>query len=161
MFVEKYEECLEYTMKALKKFPQSGKLHDLKDKATAAWTKEVDRVRKIELINESKNDEMMKVYRAIREKGIKLGKKVHHLPELAEHHVKLDKRGKLHFPVLILYDEYHVTDFIQDFEEDHRLAEHLRPIFADQAPWDYDGAYRMDTIEVYFEADCTKCLDKK
>jgi hypothetical protein len=104
---------------------------------------------------------MMKVYRAIRSKGIKLGKKIHHLPELADFHVKLDKKGKLHFPVLILYDEYHVTDFIQDFTEDDRLAEHLRPVFADQAPWDYDGAYRMDTIEVYFEADCTKCLDKK
>jgi hypothetical protein len=37
----------------------------------------------------------------------------------------------------------------------------LRPIFSDQAPWDREGAYRMDTIEVYFEADSTKPLDKK
>ena len=55
---------------------------------------------------------MMEVYRAIRAKGIKLGKKILDFPELADFHVKLDKRGKLHFPVLILYDEFHVTDFI-------------------------------------------------
>ena len=34
-------------------------------------------------------------------------------------------------------------------------------MFADQAPWDEEGVYRMDTIEVYFEADMTKLLDKK
>ena len=41
------------------------------------------------------------------------------------------------------------------------MAEQLRPLFADQAPWDEEGNYRMDTIEVYFEADMTKLLDKK
>ena len=46
-----------------------------------------------------------------------------------------------------------VTDFIQDFPEDDTLATQLRPLFADQAPWDDEGVYRMDTIEVYFEAD--------
>ncbi len=53
------------------------------------------------------------------------------------------------------------TDFIQDWPEDATLASQLRPIFKDQAPWDSEGAYRMDTIEVYFEADSTKPLDKK
>jgi len=161
MFVEKYDECLAYTNKALEKFPLSGKLNDLKQKAQKAWDAEVARVRKIELIHEAKSDKMMEVYRAIRAQGIKLGKKILDFPEIADFHVKLDKRRKLHFPVLILYPEYHVTDFIQDFLEDDRLAENLRPIFEDQAPWDEDGAYRMDTIEVYFEADQTKCLDKK
>ena len=54
-----------------------------------------------------------------------------------------------------------VTDFIQDWPEEDTLATQLRPLFADQAPWDEEGVYRMDTIEVYFEADMTKCLDKK
>ena len=69
-------------------------------------------MKKIELINEAKQDKMMEVYRAIRSKGIKLGKKILDFPEIADFHVKLDSRGKLHFPVLILYDEFHVTDFI-------------------------------------------------
>ena len=112
MFVEKYAECLEYTNKALNLFPLSGKLNDLKKKALAAQGAEIERVKKIELIHEAKEDKMMEVYRAIRAKGIKLGKKILDFPEIADFHVKLDKRGKLHFPVLILYDEFHVTDFI-------------------------------------------------
>jgi hypothetical protein len=34
-------------------------------------------------------------------------------------------------------------------------------LFEEQAPWDEEGVYRIDTIEVYFEADATKALDKK
>lgn len=104
---------------------------------------------------------MMAIYRAIRSHGIRLGKRVHALPEVVDQHVTLDKKKKLHFPVLLLYEEFMVTDFVQDFPEDDTLATQLRPIFNDQAPWDEEGVYRMDTIEVYFEADMTKCLDKK
>ena len=104
---------------------------------------------------------MMAVYRAIRNRGIKLGKRVHQLPEVVDQHVKLDNRLKLHFPVLILYEEFMVTDFIQDWVEEDTFATQLRPLFSEQAPWDEEGVYRMDTIEVYFEADMTKCLDKK
>jgi len=69
-------------------------------------------VKKIELIHEGKQDRMMAVYKTIREKGIKLGKRVHELPEVVDQHVKLDNRKKLHFPVLVLYEEFMVTDFI-------------------------------------------------
>ena len=75
--------------------------------------------------------------------------------------MRLDNKKKLHWPVLILYEEFMVTDFIQDFPEDDTLSSQLRPLFAEQAPWDEEGVYRMDTIEVYFEADQTKLLDKK
>lgn len=53
------------------------------------------------------------------------------------------------------------TDFIQDWVEDQTFATCLRPLFQEQAPWDEEGVYRIDTIEVYFEADSTKALDKK
>lgn len=41
------------------------------------------------------------------------------------------------------------------------LKEQLEPLFAERAPWDEQGKYRMDTIEIYFEADCTTPLDPK
>ena len=50
------------------------------------------RVKKIEIINESRSDRMMAVYRQIRAKGIKLGKRMHQLPEVVDQHVTLDKR---------------------------------------------------------------------
>ena len=160
-FVEKWEEASKYIRDASLECPNSAKLIDLRAKCDEQLAKEIEKVKKIELIHEAKQDRMMAVYRSIREKGIKLGKRIHELPEVVDQHVKLDNRKKLHFPVLILYEEFMVTDFIQDFVEDDTLATQLRPIFADQAPWDEEGAYRMDTIEVYFEADMTKLLDKK
>lgn len=60
----------------------------------------------------------MEVYRALRQKKIKIGKRVHHLPEIIDVNIWLDEEQLLHFPVLILYDEYMATDFIQDFRED-------------------------------------------
>ena len=35
----------------------------------------------------------------------------------------------------------------------------MTPVFSEQAPWDKEGDYTMQTIEVYFECDQTKPLD--
>ena len=108
-----------------------------------------------------KQDKKLEVYRNLRKKKCKIGKKVHHLPESVELQISEDDDGKLHFPVLLLYDEFMATDFIQDWQEDLILKDALRPVFAEQAPWDQEGDYRLDTIEVYFEAEQTKPLDPK
>ena len=160
-FVEKWDEASKYIRDASLEVPNSQKLANLRAQCDEHMKKEIARVKEIEIIKEGNDTRMMAVYRMIREKGIKLGKRVHHLPEVHDQHIKLDNRKKLHFPVLILYEEFMTTDFIQDWPEDDTLAEQLRPLFADQAPWDEEGVYRMDTIEVYFEADMTKLLDKK
>ena len=89
----------------------------------------------------------------MREKKIKLGKRIHYLPEIVEVNIELDSSGKLHFPVLILYDEFMASDFIQDFREDHTLKEQLTPVFAERPEWDQEGKYRIDNIEVYFEGN--------
>ena len=113
---------MDYINTGLSKVPGSPKLLALKRTVADAVRDELIHVRKIELIKEKKDDKMMTVYRNVRSKGIKLGKKVIDLPEVGEARVSLDKYGKLHFPVLILYDEFMVTDFIEDFCEDERLA---------------------------------------
>ena len=61
---------------------------------------------------QGKDDEKMKVYRSLINKGIRLGKALHDLPASVDGNIFLDKYGKLHFPVLILYEEFMVTDFI-------------------------------------------------
>ena len=159
--LEKWDEASKFIRDASLECPDNAKLAEMRAKCDLSLQKEIERVKKITIINEGKQDRMMAVYRAIRGRGIKLGKRVHELPEVIDQHVRLDNRQKLHFPVLILYEEFMVTDFIQDWPEDETFADQLRPLFNDQAPWDEEGVYRMDTIEVYFEADMTKCLDKK
>ena len=54
----------------------------------------------------------------MREKKIKIGKKLHFLPDIHDSSIKLDSKGFLHFPVLILYDEFQTSDYIQDWRED-------------------------------------------
>ena len=161
LLVEKFDECLKYLNEGLVKVPASPKLLDLKKQCESALQKEMMRVREVTCIQDARDDEKLKVYRNIRSKGVKIGKKCHHLPETVDMNIQLDKKGKLHFPVLILYDEFMATDFIQDWPEDDKLNVQLRQLFNEQAPWDQEGIYRMDTIEVYFEADQTKPLDSK
>jgi len=59
-----------------------------------------------------KKDKKLEVYRNLRGKKVKLGKRVHHLPESLELQITEDDDGTLHFPVLLLYDEFMQTDFI-------------------------------------------------
>ena len=61
-----------------------------------------------------KEDKRMKIYRDMRQKKIKVGNKLNYIPDNVgvEMDISLDDEGFLHFPVLILYDEYQTTDFI-------------------------------------------------
>ena len=83
--------------------------------------KERVKVNAIALIENVSEDKKLALYRNMRGKGIKLGKKVHHLPETIEVPVTLDNKGKIHFPVLLVYDEFRQIDLIQDFVEDQTL----------------------------------------
>lgn len=112
LYVEKYDECTEYLTKALDKFPENPSLKQLKTRVLAELEKEKEKAQKIEMIREGKENETVKVYRALRSKGIKLGKRLQELPEMVDQRVTVDKKGKLHFPVLILYEQFGVTDFI-------------------------------------------------
>lgn len=106
-------------------------------------------------------DKKLSVYRNLRGKQVKLGKQVAYLPEIVDVSITEDVSGHLHFPVLILYPEFMVTDFIQDWEENISLKDQLAVIFAEQAPWDHAHHYKPEFIEVYFEADQTLPLDQK
>mmetsp|Transcript_24414 Transcript_24414/g.33325 ORF Transcript_24414/g.33325 Transcript_24414/m.33325 type:complete len:216 (+) Transcript_24414:299-946(+) len=111
-FVEKYEECQKFLKFALIKCPTSGKIHDLKKKCDAEMVKVEERVKEIATMQNVAMDKKLELYSNMRSKKIKIGKKVHYLPEIVDVTINIDKNGKLHFPVLILYDEYMATDFI-------------------------------------------------
>lgn len=160
-FIQKFEECITFAKEALQHFPNSIKIKELCGKAEIELQVEREHLKKVELINQGKEDDRLAVYRNLRGKGIKLGKAMHDLPQRVDQSIRVDKHGLLHMPVLVLYPEFMVTDFIQDWVENETFAQQLRPLFQEQAPWDPEGLYRMDTIEVYFEADATKCLDPR
>jgi len=59
-----------------------------------------------------KTDKKLAIYRQLREHKVRLGKKIPYIPEGQDIEISVDKDGKLHFPVLLLYDEFMQTDFI-------------------------------------------------
>lgn len=97
----------------------------------------------------------------MREKKIKLGKRVHDIPDMVDAKISMDKKGLITFPVILVYDEVMQVDLVQQWREDQTFADALRPIFNERAPWDVEGVYRLDCIEVYMQCDQTKVLNPK
>ena len=60
------------------------------------------------------------------------------------------------WPVLFLYPEFGETDFIEEFRETDRFADHLEVMFGagvERPHWDTEARYRPASIVIYFE-DC-------
>lgn len=95
-----------YASQALEKFPNSIKIKELLQKSKSELDKEREHMNQVQLINQGKDDEKLQVYRNLRGKKCKLGKVVHHLPQMVDQSISVDKKGLLHFPVLLLYDEF-------------------------------------------------------
>jgi muconolactone delta-isomerase len=123
LLIEKYRAAIEYAEKGLKKIPDSKAIKAILDKAKEEEKKVVKRVEEISTMQALAKDKKLSVYRNMRGKKIKVGKKIHYLPEIVEVSITEDSQGKLHFPVLILYDEYMASDFIQDWAEDSTMRE--------------------------------------
>lgn len=84
MIINKWDEASKYIRDASLECPASPKLVELREKCDVGLSKQIEQVKKIELIHEGKEDRMMAVYRKIRSHGIKLGKRVHELPEVVD-----------------------------------------------------------------------------
>ena len=95
MFIEKWDEASKYIRDASLELPGNQKLVMLRAKCDEGLAAEIERVKKIDIIHEAREDRMMAVYRNIRGKGIKLGKRIHELPEVVDQFVKLTNRQKL------------------------------------------------------------------
>lgn len=160
-FIEKYNDGLKFALQGLEKCPKSEKLLNMKQLFEECLEKEQKCVEEVSSLQALKKDKKLEVYRNLRGKKVKLGKRVHHLPESLELQITEDDDGTLHFPVLLLYDEFMQTDFIQDWKEHTTLREMLTGIFHSYPPWDQECDYDMQSIEVYYENDQTKPLDPK
>ena len=61
--------------------------------------------------------------------------------------------GRLRFRMVLMYPESEQTDLIEEMCEDDTLGDHLDAMFGPEAPplpWDTDGAYTRDKLDVYY-----------
>lgn len=106
-----------------------------------------------------KNEEKDELIKTIIERGIKiskcddeddidLSKLEPTLPGAHDAIVHLEN-GILMWPILLLYPEYQLTDFVKGCPENAPLIKQLDQLFP--APWDEENKYKCSTINVYFE----------
>jgi len=69
--------------------------------------------------------------------------------------VHINENKALVWPVLFVYPEYQVTDFIECFEENHSFFDHLMVMFDNFADWDTKHDYSPETVSVFYES----CID--
>ena len=103
----------------------------------------------------------------LEKRGIVMGNPLFDTQRQYEGEVRLDDEGVLHFPVMFLYEEHNQSEFVKDFEERHTFIDHLSYMFPSDistgndvtmVPWDLEGKYKLENLEIYFEAHCTKPL---
>jgi len=88
---------------------------------------------------------------ALDQRGLVMGPQVFEVQNRDASKVFLDDSGKLHWPVMFVYEEYAQVDFIEDFVEDSALGDHLDVMFPENEypDWDTYKKYGRADIEVY------------
>jgi len=149
----KFEEAILSSEDGLKLEPKNKVLSKLIEDSR----KEIEKIlQKEEIERKRKEEEIYKKHQlqnAVLNKKICFGEKL--FPAMENYKEKapmyLDDNGLLHFPVLFIYEEHHVVDFIQDFCELDNFGDHLQRMFpGDDFPdWDINKKYIHNVLEVY------------
>ena len=113
----------------------------------------VDRLKKLEIFKNMEKEEKLKLYDELTRHGIKLKPQIHNIPANYEAKIYVDQFHKFHFPILIIYEEFNSTDYIQDVEDSILISEILDILFSEssQLPWDKENKYNTNTCTCFYE----------
>jgi len=124
----------------------------LKKKIEEERLREEEKIQKVELLKT-----------AIHIKGIVMGEPIFTNIRiyLEKASITIDDDGFTHWPVLFVYEEYHVLDFIKDFCEEDTFEMHLEKMFPgdSQYPdWDVNQTYTFNNLDIYVIVNHTNQL---
>jgi len=115
----------------------------------------LDDLSKMETFKNMENEKQLILYDELTNKGIKLEKQLVNIPPGYAAEIYKDEENKYHFPILVLYEEFNMTDYIQDFVEDRLVSDLLEIIFEDgNLPWDKEHRYSKSNCNLYLK--CSK-----
>ncbi|XP_071556720.1 DNA polymerase interacting tetratricopeptide repeat-containing, protein of 47 kDa [Temnothorax nylanderi] len=165
--IKDYDRCIDLCDQFLDHSPTDKTILKLKSDAVIARGRLQRDKRKQEREEKKLDKEDEKLLETISRKGISLEltndkQKLElrdlepQVPQIAQSRVHFDEKGKLVWPVMILYPETQQTDFIQNFHEDTLLIEQLIELFEEPPEWDIKHCYTVENIHVYFEGK-NKC----
>ncbi|XP_068625050.1 DNA polymerase interacting tetratricopeptide repeat-containing, protein of 47 kDa [Battus philenor] len=154
--VAKYDTCIQHCQKLLEVNSKDSDVVELLNMAKKKKVLQERDERKSKRIISKKEEERDAIIKTILERGIRISNcedaddidlsKLE--PSLPDSMVHIED-GILKWPVLLLYPEYQMTDFVKDCPENVPLLNQLEQLFP--APWDKRDAYKCTTVNVYFE----------
>ena len=131
------------------------KYTDLEKNIENLKQKLLDDLNKMEAFKNMENEKKILLYDDLTNKGIKLENQLINVPAGYQAEIYNDEENKYHFPILVLYEEFNVTDYIQDFVEDRLVSDILEIIFEDgNLPWDKEHRYSKSNCLLYLK--CSK-----
>ena len=131
------------------------KYTDLEKNIENLKQKLLDDLNKMEAFKNMENEKKILLYDDLTNKGIKLENQLINVPAGYQAEIYKDEENKYHFPILVLYEEFNVTDYIQDFVEDRLVSDILEIIFEDgNLPWDKEHRYSKSNCLLYLK--CSK-----
>ncbi|XP_035223358.1 tetratricopeptide repeat protein 4-like [Stegodyphus dumicola] len=160
MELQLYQDCISWCVDGLKLDEQNKTLLDLKKKAEEKKKLEDISKTKAQAEEWAKVKERSTLKKEVKKRGISLveGDKID-LSALQPMHpavttakVSLDENNRLSWPVMLIYPEYGVTDFIKSFHEDTCFRDLFISMFMDDdpPPWDMKREYTPESMQVYF-----------
>lgn len=154
----KYDTCIEHCQKLQEKNSDKEIIELLNNAKKKKSMKERDERKKQRIVSKQA-DQKEELIKAIIQRGIKVSKcddeddidlsKLEPTLPGAQDSIVHIENGVLMWPVLLLYPEYQMTDFIKGCPETAPLISQLEQVFP--APWDEDNKYKCNSINVYFE----------
>ncbi|CAH2097726.1 unnamed protein product [Euphydryas editha] len=155
---KKYDTCIEHCQKFLENNTDKEVSELLNKAKRSKMLKERDE-RKKNRTEIKKNEEKDELIKTIIQRGIKISKcddeddidlsKLEPTLPGAHDAIVYLENDILMWPILLLYPEYQLTDFIRGCPENAPLIKQLEQLFP--APWDEENKYKCSTINVYFE----------
>lgn len=108
-----------------------------------------------------KEDEKSMLYTLLTDRGIKLKQQYHNIPPNYEAKIFSDEDKILHFPVLIVYEEFNTTDYLRDVEEGSLISDIIETLFEESLPADKDKKYNLNTVKCFLEMSEMDTILKK
>lgn len=91
------------------------------------------------------------LYEELSLKGIKIAPQYHKVPVNCEANIFKDDQDKFYFPILVVYEEFNVTDYMHEILDDTTIGEIILMLTKEKLPWDKSNNYTQKSLRVFYE----------
>nr|CAH7749184.1 unnamed protein product [Callosobruchus chinensis] len=156
--MRQYNNAIQYCEMILDKEKDDRTILELRKKCVGLAKVSELNARKKQFITKKKEKEEDNLVKTILERGYKLEggdlsleKLEPCFPQLVHHRVHVDENNHLVWPVVFVYPEYKVMDYIQQFHENTTFLDQMLEVFEAYPEWDERQQYKAENLNVYFE----------